>query len=219
MNSTNLNALPHYLTNPSIFIVEDDEDVTNTLSLLLKSVGYQSMPYRDPEIFLNDYRGEPGCLLCDIRLRGMSGLKLQAQLKQRDYQIPTIFMTGYGDVRLAVRAMKAGAHDFFMKPFNNQELLDSIHHALETHQYIMTKQQQSYLLKQRLKTLTGRELQILHEVIQGKISKIIAHDLNISQHTVELHRTKIMRKMQVSTVGELIHLAMRYNLFAETEFS
>ena len=198
----------------SIFLIEDDRQLAQAIIALLNSVSFSVMHCSTAETILTKLQPTAqGCILLDVRLSGMSGLKLQEKLKTLCINLPIIFMTGYADVHMATQAMKKGAFDFITKPFNNQQLIDTIQTAFEYN----TQQYEKYYLKQlvhqRLSQLTPREKQVMHSVVDGKISKTIAQELGISTHTVELHRTKLMRKMQVRTLGELIKIAVQYGLF------
>lgn len=192
-----------------VHIVDDDEAVRDSLRMLLKSVGQASRQYASAQEFLDAYDGTaPGCLVLDIRMPGMSGLELQEELRKRDCTLPVVFVTGHGDVRMAVQAMQRGAADFIQKPFRDQELLDVIHRVLEAARSGHDHQQQREAVRGRLATLTAREREVLDCVLDGKANKVIAADLGISQRTVEIHRANVMDKMKVRSLAELVRMVL-----------
>jgi len=191
---------------PTVFVIDDDQALCQSLRWLLESVGLQVETYNSGTSFLEKYDAERrGCLLIDIRMPGMSGLELQEQLISRHNLIPIIFITGHGDVPMAVRAMKAGAVDFITKPFNDQLLLELIQKAIaQDLNRPDIHQQRQYA--ERMGQLTTRELEIMKLVVNGKLNKVIAHELGISIKTVELHRAHVMQKMQVKSLAELVKI-------------
>lgn len=191
---------------PTIFIIEDDPAVCKSLRWLLESVDLAVEIYSSGFDYLEVYDdSRTGCLLIDIRLPGMSGLELQQQLIRRNNSIPIIIITGYGDVALAVRAMKAGAKDFILKPFNNEFLLEQIQKAVaKNHEYNVIRHQ----LTESLSHLTPREKQITKLVVNGKLNKQIAAELGITLSTVEQHRAHIMQKTQAKSLAELVKLCV-----------
>ncbi|KGK41911.1 hypothetical protein LH51_11165 [Nitrincola sp. A-D6] len=192
-----------------IHIVDDEEAVRRSLRWLLESVDLQVEEYADAASFIaNADLQQLGCVLLDIRMPGMSGLTLQTELMTKAPELPVIFMTGHGDVPMAVRAMKAGAFDFFEKPYNDQLLLDCVNRALEKHQFYLTEQAQHLPVERRRSSLTPREEQVLSLLLQGEPSKRIASTLNISARTVDVHRYHIMTKMQVDSLAELLHICL-----------
>lgn len=192
-----------------IHIIDDEAAVRRSLRWLLESVDLQVEEYSDAASFLeNADLQQLGCVLLDIRMPGMSGLTLQAQLMTKAPELPVIFMTGHGDVPMAVRAMKAGAFDFFEKPYNDQLLLDTVNRALEKHQQYLMEQAQHFPVEQRRATLTPREEQVLSLLLEGEPSKRIAATLNISARTVDVHRHHIMTKMQVDSLAELLRVCL-----------
>jgi two-component system response regulator FixJ len=192
---------------PIVFIVDDDNDLCQSLQFLLESVGLQVNTFNNGHDFLSSFKPvRMGCILLDIRMPFMSGLELQEQLNHHKNTLPIIFMTGHGDVPMAVRAMKAGAFDFLTKPFNDQMMLDQIQKAITEHQKIASQSQQHDEVNNNFKTLTNREHEILRLVVEGKLNKEVAFELNISTKTVELHRSHIMQKMKATTVAELVKL-------------
>jgi FixJ family two-component response regulator len=193
-------------TAPLVYLVDDDEAVRDSLGLLLRSVGIPSAVYASALDFLEAYDPQRhSCLVADIRMPGLSGLELQQRLNERDAEIPIIFITGHGDVPMAVNAMKSGAMDFIQKPFRDQDLLDRIHKALEQDKERRALRAQQQALRQRLALLTPRETEVMHRVVSGQANKVIALDLGVSQRTVELHRARVMRKLQMRSLAELVH--------------
>jgi two-component system, LuxR family, response regulator FixJ len=194
---------------PKVFIVDDDEAVRSSLRMLLKSVGLATESHGSADDFLANYDAEqPGCAVLDVRMPGMSGLDLQGELNRRGTIIPVIFVTGHGDVPMAVEAMRHGAFEFLQKPYRDQDLIDCIQRALacdvENRKQLVQQQQ----IRARLKALTPRELQILDQVTRGKANKVIAADLGISQRTVEIHRAHLMEKMGASSLAQLVRMTL-----------
>ena len=190
---------------PMIFIVDDDEVIRNIIGQLAESVNLQAKKFASAREFLDSYDpAQPGCLVLDIRMPGMSGMQLQAKLIEKDIHIPIIFITGHGDVQMAVRAVKNEAVDFIEKPFRNQILLDRIQEALARDKELRRKQ--SFLKdgKDKLELLTTRERQVLDLVKIGTPNKNIANMLGVSQRTIESHRANIMEKLDVESVAELV---------------
>ena len=190
---------------PVVYVVDDDEAVRDSLTLLLKAVGLTGRAFNSAADFLHSYDPEQhGCLVADIRMPGMSGLDLQAELNQRGAPIPLIFITGHGDVPMAVDAMKSGALDFIQKPFRDQDLLDRVHQALIWDKERRTENLETLAIRERLATLTPRETEVMDRVAQGQANKVIAMDLGVSQRTVEIHRARVMEKMGVRSVARLV---------------
>jgi FixJ family two-component response regulator len=190
---------------PLVYVVDDDEGVRDSLRLLLKAVGLAGRAYSSATEFLDSHDPEQhGCLVADIRMPGMNGLELQDELNQRGAPIPLIFITGYGDVPMAVDAMQSGALDFIEKPFRDQDFLDRVHQALTWDKERRTENLKTLAIRERLATLTPRETEVMERVVQGQANKVIAIDLGISQRTVELHRSRVMGKMGVRSVAKLV---------------
>ena len=192
----------------TVYVVDDDDAVRRFLRGLIRSVGLKVETFATAREFLDAYQaGSPGCLLLDIRMPGMSGLELQAELRRRNLDLPVIVLTGHGDVKVAVHAMKAGAVDFIEKPFNNEFLLQAIQKAVagSLHSSGIRVRRQEIL--QRLKTLTTRERQVLGLVVAGGTNKGVARHLGISEKTVEIHRARVMEKMQAKSLAELVKMA------------
>ncbi|MGB5131860.1 MAG: response regulator [Steroidobacteraceae bacterium] len=194
---------------PTVHIVDDDEAVCSSLRLLLKSSGIPAVSHGSAEDFLEKYDPEqPGCLVLDVRMPGMSGLELQDQLNRRGAIIPVIFITGHGDVPMAVEAMQHGASDFLQKPFRDQDLTDRIRQALAADQRNRELLHKKDAIRARLASLTPREMQVLQLVTLGKSNKMIAGDLGVSQRTVEIHRAHLMEKMVASSLAQLVRMTM-----------
>ena len=207
---------------PTVFIIDDDEAVRDSLKMLMKSVDQAVETFSSPADFLDIYdedENRPGCIVLDIRMPGMSGLELQNRLNERHCILPIIFITGHGDVPMAVQAIKDGAMNFIQKPFRDQELLDLINDALK-----LDIQQRRELLEhkeilRRLFTLTEREREVLHHVVEGKANKVIAADINLSQRTIEIHRSRVMEKMGTKSLAHLVRQVMQVKDHLEGEFN
>ena len=192
---------------PTVFVVDDDEAICQSLCLLIEDIGLDVRTFNGAGQFLRHYDpSQPGCLVLDVRMSGMSGLDLQARLNELKIDMPTIIITGHGDVPMAVEAMKAGAMDFIEKPFRDQVLLDSIQRAIELDRRIRIARRQSESLQSRMDDLTRRERQVMDLLILGKSNKAIAYDLGISHKTVDFHRTNLLGKAGVNSVVELVRL-------------
>ena len=194
---------------PVVFVVDDDEAVRNSLRLLLKSIGMPAVAYASAEEFLAGYDDEqPGCIVLDVRMPGMSGPELQDELNRRGALIPVIFITGHGDVPMAVEAIRHGAVDFMQKPFSDKDLVGRIQLAMaadrRNREAIGAKDQ----IRARIAALTPRERQVLDLVTQGKSNKVIAGDLGASQRTVEIHRSHVMEKMGANSLAQLVRMTM-----------
>ena len=193
----------------TVFVVDDDEAIRNSLRLLLKSVGLESRTLPSAREFLDTYRpSQPGCLVLDVRMPGMSGLELQEQLNLRGATIPVIFITGHGDIPMAVEAMQQGAFDFLQKPFRDQDLIDRIQRALTKDVQTRTALKEHERIRQRLTSLTPREREVLALMTQGKPNKVMAHELGVSQRTVEIHRARVMEKSGASSLAQLVRMVM-----------
>jgi two-component system response regulator FixJ len=194
---------------PTIFVVDDDTAVRDALKLLLRSVGQAVETFGSAQEFLDAYgEDRPGCLVLDIRMPGMSGLELQQKLNEKHSILPIIFITGHGDVPMAVEAMQAGAVDFIQKPFRDQDLIDRINQALEKDTSNRAALGERNDIRRRLETLTPREREVLDLVVHGKANKVIAGDLKLSQRTVEIHRARVMEKMQASSLAHLVRMVL-----------
>ncbi|CAM4089087.1 response regulator transcription factor [Kerstersia similis] len=195
-----------------VYIVDDDEAVRDSLRWLLEANGYRVTAFDNAEVFLSQYDpGQLAVLIADVRMPGMSGLELQEQLLARKAPIPIIFITGHGDVPMAVASMKKGAADFLEKPFNESDLRQIVgrmlDQAAERHDQVQTRRNREAMLGR----LTAREQQVLERIVAGRLNKQIADDLGISIKTVEAHRANIMEKLQVTTVADLMKVALNNN--------
>jgi two-component system, LuxR family, response regulator FixJ len=194
---------------PVVFIVDDDEAVRSSLRLLLKSVGLVPSALASAREFLDKYDpAQPGCLVLDVRMPEMSGLELQEQLNLKGAVLPVIFITGHGDVPMAVEAMQAGACDFLQKPFRDQDLIDRIQRALDKDRTNRAALDERTLIRERLQSLTPREREVLAMVTSGKANKVMAADLGVSQRTVEIHRARVMEKMSAASLAQLVRMVM-----------
>ena len=190
---------------PTVFIVDDDPAVREGLSRLVRSAGYPVECFETAAAFLETWRdGRPGCLVTDIRMPGMSGLELQERMRAQGSSIPTIVLTGFGDVPGAVRALKGGALDFLQKPFEPDVLLVRIAEAFKEDARVRKASAKAAEVRSRLTRLTPREREVMAHVIDGKANKVIALELGISERTVELHRGRVMRKVGARSVAQLI---------------
>ena len=191
------------------FIVDDEAAVRESIALLLRSVGVSSRIFPDARTFLVEYRPEqPGCLVLDVRMPRMSGLELQGELNRRGWVVPVIFITGHGDVAMAVEAMHAGAFDFLQKPFKDDDLIRRVQKALE-HDHKQREQLRGLAqLRQRHEALTPREREIADRLVAGEANKSIAIDLGLSERTVELHRAHVMEKMGARGLAQLVQMLM-----------
>ena len=198
--------------NKHLAIIEDNLSFADVLSSLLDSVQLKSTHYLTAEAFLEDTHTEIHCIICDIRLPGMSGLQLFQQLKAQPINTPIIFVSGHADVRMAVKAIQDGAKDFLTKPINNQELLDSVFSILKADQSNKKRQALTDDFRKQIHTLTRRELDILQLIADGQSSKLIADELSISKNTVEVHRANLMQKMQVNSSSQLVAQAVAFGI-------
>jgi FixJ family two-component response regulator len=191
----------------TVFVVDDDEAVRDSLALLLRSVELAVATFSSANEFLDSYDpAAPGCLILDVRLPGMSGLELQQRLADDGADLPIVFITGHGDVPMAVRAMRRGAVDFLQKPFSDQELLDRVQQALAEQSQRRQQSESKAEIAQRIRSLTPREHEVMELIVEGLANKVIANRLGTSQRTVEVHRANVMRKMQADSVARLVHL-------------
>jgi two-component system, LuxR family, response regulator FixJ len=194
---------------PVIYVVDDDDGMRRALDTLLSTVGFRTAVYSRPSEFLANFKPDaPGCLVLDIRMPDMSGLELQQHLNKSGSMLPVIFITGHGDVPMAVQAMKEGAFEFIQKPFRDQDLLDRINHALKLDAENRSTVARRTEVQHRLESLTPRERQVMDMVVDGAANKVIAIDLNLSERTVEIHRAKVMEKMGARSVAHLVKLQL-----------
>lgn len=194
---------------PTVFVVDDDEGVRNSLRFLLRSVGLAARTLASASEFLESYEPtQPGCLVLDVRMPGMSGLELQQQLNVRGAMIPVIFVTGHGDIPMAVEAMQQGAFDFLQKPFRDQDLIDRIQRALEHDSRNRSAVAGHARTRERLESLTPREREVLALMTSGKPNKVMAAELGVSQRTVEIHRARVMEKTGAASLAQLVRMVM-----------
>jgi two-component system response regulator FixJ len=200
---------PTVIAKPTVFVVDDDSAVRDALRFLMRSVGLTVETFSSAAEFLDAYRDDrAGCLVLDIRMPGMTGLELQDKLIERRSILPIIFITGHGDVPMAVEAMQAGAMDFIQKPFRDQDLLDRIHQAIDKDAKTRQSLGELAAIRTRLASLTPREREVMDLVVHGKANKVIAGDLDLSQRTVEIHRARVMEKMEASSLAHLVRMVL-----------
>ncbi len=193
-----------------VFIVDDDEAVRQSTAWLVESIGLKVTTFTCADEFFEHYNNEQGCIVMDVRMPGMSGLEAQEEMNNRGIKLPLIFITGHGDVPMAVRALKRGAFDFIEKPFNDQLLLDSIQRGLKTNSEAMESLVRNKVIDELISALTPREKEVMQRVTEGKPNKVIAHELNVSIKTIEVHRARMMEKMKASSVAELVRITLQY---------
>jgi RNA polymerase sigma factor (sigma-70 family) len=197
------------MTTPTVFIVDDDAGVRDSLAMLLELNGFATRTYESAEQFLARYRPEwPGCLVLDLRMAGMGGLALQAELARRATQLPIVIVTAHGDVAAARSALRAGAIDFIEKPIDNELLLAAVGAALERDTRARDQAAVQAGIAERLARLTGRERAVLDMVVDGRHNREIAAALDISPRTVEVYKSRLMEKLQVRRVPELVKLML-----------
>jgi FixJ family two-component response regulator len=200
---------------PLVFVIDDDASVRDGVSDLLRSVGLRVESFRSVQEFLQGKRADaPGCIVLDVRLPGTSGLEFQRTLAQSSIELPVIFISGHGDISMSVRAIKSGAIEFLTKPLRDQELLDAVQAGIERDR---GRRQQAKLvaeLQERFMSLTSREREVLPLVAAGRQNKQIAHELNLSEMTVKVHRSQVMRKMRARSVVDLVRMADKLGVSA-----
>ena len=196
----------------TVYVVDDDEAVRDSLQWLLEGKGYRVRCFDSAESFLSRYDArEVACLIADIRMGGMTGLELQNRLIEGRSPLPIVFITGHGDVPMAVNTMKKGAMDFIQKPFNEDALVNLVERMLDHAREAFAEFQQSASRDALMSKLTGREAQVLERIVAGRLNKQIADDLGISIKTVEAHRANIMEKLNANTVADLLKIALGQN--------
>lgn len=192
-----------------VYVVDDDSAIRESLRWLIESVALQVETYASARAFLDGYHGGgPGCLVLDVRMPGMSGLDLQERLVVEDICLPILVITGHGDVSMAVRSMKSGAVDFVEKPYSDQMLLDRIQQAIEMHRRELGRRAIKSDIRDRMGLLSPREQDVMNKVVTGRSNKAIAADLGLSPKTVEVHRARVMEKMQAESLPELVRLQL-----------
>jgi FixJ family two-component response regulator len=194
--------------SPVVFIVDDDANVRRSIQELLSSVALRSEAFATPQEFLESKRDDcPGCLVLDVRLPGMSGLDCQRKLAEAGVTMPIIFITGHADVPMTVRAMKSGAVEFLTKPFRPQELLDAVQQGLDRDRELREKRRDTAEVRNRYETLTARERDVMELVVSGLLNKQIAAEIGTVEHTVKIHRGRVMEKMKADSLPALIRMA------------
>lgn len=196
-----------------IFVIDDSSSVRNSISLFLKSHGYGVETFGSSEEFLAKglYHG-PGCIILDVRMEGKSGLDLQDELNEAKSHLPIIFITGFGNVQMSVKALKGGAINFLEKPFNDTELLKSISEALELSIKAVSEKEERMNVEKLVSSLTPRENEILKYMISGMLNKQIAYELGITEHTVKIHRQSICNKLNVKSIPDVIDIARKADI-------
>ena len=198
------------MNEPTVFIVDDDQAVARSVRWPIESVQLKVETFASAQSFLDGYATtKPGCLVLDVRMPGMSGIELQERLTVQRIRVPIIFITGHGDVQMAVRAVQAGAFDFIEKPFNDQDLLDRIQRAISFDSEQRARDSLRARLSALLASLTPREREVLNLVVEGMSNKAVANTLGLSAKTVEVHRAKVMEKMHARSVADLVKMAMQ----------
>ncbi len=200
------------MSEPTVFIVDDDLAVARSLRWLIESVQIKVETFASAQAFLDGYdAAKPGCLVLDVRMPGMSGIELQERLTAQRIRVPIIFITGHGDVQMAVRAVQAGAFDFIEKPFNDQDLLDRMQRAISFDAERRGRDSQRAQLSALIASLTPREREVMDLVVEGMSNKAVANTLGLSAKTVEVHRAKVMEKMNARSVSDLVKMSMLNN--------
>jgi len=195
---------------PMVFVVDDDLGVLKSLARVLRSAGLEVATFSSPSEFLKQHVPRAaGCLVLDVAMPGLNGLELQAALTAKDSAIPIIFLTGRGDIPMSVQAMKGGAVDFLTKPIDDEDLLKAVHAALEKDRIERQSRAELDEIQERLATLTPREREVLTHVVSGQLNKQIANDLGTVEKTIKVHRARVMEKMKVNSVAELVRLTER----------
>lgn len=192
-----------------VYIVDDEEAIRDSLALLLRSVGIPTRLFPDGGSFLAAYHaGMRGCVVLDVRMPRMGGLELQQELNRRGCSLPLIFMSGHGDVPMAVEAMRAGAMDFLQKPFHDEDMIRRVQRAMEQGERDSAALEEREGLRRRFETLTPREREVAERIVSGDANKVIAIDLDLSERTVELHRARIMQKMEARGLAHLVQMML-----------
>jgi FixJ family two-component response regulator len=198
------------LERTTVFIVDDDSAVLTAISRLLRSAGFRVAPFASAELFADHHDPDvPGCLILDVSMPGLNGLDLQEWLAKHDSTLPIIFLTGHGDVTSSVRAMKLGAVDFLTKPVDEKVLVAAVCQALDRNRAVRTRRQEVYEIERKLNKLTPREREVLDHVVAGELNKQVAADLGTVEKTIKVHRGRVMAKMGVRSLAELVRMVER----------
>ena len=204
-------------TGATVFVVDDDASVRRALARSLQAAGLNVKTFASAREFVDQAPPEgPGCLVLDVRMPGLSGLDLQAELNSRNVQTPIIFITGHGNIPATVKAMKGGAVDFLPKPFNAKDLLRIIQEAIKKDERLQASRAQDIEVQRRIRTLTPREHEVLDLVVKGLLNKQIAAELGAAERTVKVHRGRVMQKMQVQSVADLVRVVERVKVEGES---
>lgn len=204
-------SAPRREEEPMVYVVDDEASVRSSLQWLLESIRLKVETFDSAEAFLAKVQSDrPGCLVLDVRMPGLSGPELMEKLHEKHFSLPIIFLSGHGDVPLAVHTMKGGAFDFLQKPYNNQQFLDRVRAALELDAKTRSQRKQQGDTATRIDGLSGREREILDLVVEGQSNKVIGRALGISYKTVEAHRARLMRKMGVASFAELMQVVLAF---------
>lgn len=197
----------NWTTEPIVYVAEDDESLRSLLRALVHSIGFACQVFSSGNRFLDHYDPrQPGCLVLDIFMPGMSGLELQDELNRRGAMIPVIFITGHADVASAVAAVRHGAFNYLQKPFRNSELIENVRNAIEFDRRNRQMLAQQEAIRERIASLTPREREVLELIVRGVASKVMAHEMGVSKRTVELHRSRVMDKMGANSVAQLVRM-------------
>ncbi|MBN1806844.1 MAG: response regulator transcription factor [Sedimentisphaerales bacterium] len=197
----------------TVFVVDDDETMREGLRQLLQSVNLNIKTFASSQEFLDSYDpSSPGCLILDVRMPGMSGPKLQEELLTKNIHLPIIFISGHGDVTMVANVFKKGALDFIEKPFSSQILLDRIQDAIAKDIQFRKKLDEQESIKEKLALLTKREQEVMNLIVAGKLNKVVANELGLSQRTVEVHRANIMEKLKVGSIAELVTIVQKIGI-------
>ena len=201
---------------PAVFVVDDDVSVIRSIERLLRGAGHNVFAYRSAREFLRVFQRPqaPCCLLLDIAMPGLTGIELQRRLVEKQFDLPIIFITGHGDVATSVTAMKAGAVDFLTKPFDERDLLQAVRQALYKDKLALRQRREQTQIMKQIGALTSRENQVMRLVVSGMLNKQIAATLGICEKTIKVHRGRVMRKMQVQSVAELVRIAEKAGMFS-----
>src|SRR6266478_9762881 len=200
-----------------VFVVDDDPSVRRSTERLLRSAGLRVQTFSSAREFLNSHRPEgPACLVLDVRMPGLSGMELQRELAQSGIHIPIIFITAHGDIPMSVRAMKAGAVEFFTKPFRSRALLDAVRAAIERDLSAHKARSETGELRQRYEQLTPREREVMALVVAGQLNKQVASELSTTERTIKFHRAHIMQKMGVESLADLVRIAEKLGVSSQS---